>query len=61
VENYAWIELVFFFGIAIGFGLWQYFKMGRELKQTRAERARREAQETEAKPANKTGSDTGHP
>jgi len=50
--NFAWIELVLFYGIAIGIGLWQYFKMDRELKRDRAERAAREA-------AAKTTSDEG--
>ncbi|MGB3808093.1 MAG: hypothetical protein WA936_12910 [Erythrobacter sp.] len=40
--NFAWIELVLFYGLAIGIGLWQYFKMDRELKRDRAEREARE-------------------
>jgi hypothetical protein len=43
--NYGWIELVFFYGIAIGIGVWQYLKMDRMLKKTRAERAAKEAAE----------------
>jgi ABC-type nickel/cobalt efflux system permease component RcnA len=43
--NYGWIELVFFYGIAIGFGLWQVWKTNRELVRTRAKRAEREAAE----------------
>lgn len=43
--NFAWIELVFFYGIAIGFGLWQWLKMKREVKAARAEREAREARE----------------
>ena len=35
----GWIEIVLFYGIAIGFGLWQWVKMDRMLKKTRAERA----------------------
>lgn len=43
--NWGWVELIFFYGIAVGFGLWQYFKMDRELKEMRAEREAREADE----------------
>ncbi len=44
MENFGWIELVFFYAIAIGFGLWQWLKMKRELK---ASREAREAKESE--------------
>jgi hypothetical protein len=47
--NYGWIELVLFYGIAIGFGLWQYFAMDRKLKRTRAEKAAKEAAEVTSK------------
>ncbi|MEE4206150.1 MAG: hypothetical protein V2I39_07655 [Erythrobacter sp.] len=43
--NFGWIELVFFYGLAIGFGVWQVVKTDRELKRTRAEREAREALE----------------
>ena len=42
MANFAWIELVASFGIALGFGLWQYLKVDRELKRSRAEREARE-------------------
>ena len=45
MSNFGWIEIVLFYGIAIGFGAWQFLKMDRMLKQTRAERAAREAAE----------------
>jgi hypothetical protein len=45
--NYGWIELVLFYGIAIGFGAWQFWKMDRMLKKTRAEKAAKEAAERE--------------
>jgi hypothetical protein len=48
-QNFGWIELVFFYGIAIGFGVWQYVAMDRKLKRTRAEKAAKEAAETAAK------------
>lgn len=41
--NYGWIEIVLFYGIAIGFGAWQFWKMDRMLKKTRAEKAAKEA------------------
>jgi hypothetical protein len=41
----GWIEIVLFYGIAIGIGVWQWLKMDRMLKQTRAEKAAREAAE----------------
>ncbi|MFN3989545.1 MAG: hypothetical protein ACK4IS_04725 [Erythrobacter sp.] len=43
--NYGWIELVLFYGIAIGFAAWQWIKMDRMLKKTRAEKAAKEAAE----------------
>lgn len=48
--NFGWIELVFFYGIAIGIGVWQWVKMDRMLKKTRAERAAKEAAENEGGP-----------
>lgn len=47
--NYGWIELVVFYGIAVGFGVWQWIKMDRMLKKTRAEKAAKEAAEAAAK------------
>ncbi|WP_156894097.1 hypothetical protein [Erythrobacter cryptus] len=43
--NLGWIELVAFYGIAIGIGVWQWVKMDRMLKRTRAEQAARAADE----------------
>jgi hypothetical protein len=48
--NFGWIELVFFYGLAIGFGVWQWLAMDRKLKKTRAERAAKEAAERDGKP-----------
>ncbi len=46
MENYGGlIEMVFFYSIAIGVGVWQWWKMRRELREMRAERAEREATE----------------
>ena len=49
--EYGWIELVLFYGIAIGFGVWQWIKMDRMLKKTRAEKAAKKAEEQENPPA----------
>jgi len=43
--NFGWIEIVLFYGIAIGFGAWQWVSMDRKLKKTRAEKAAKEAAE----------------
>ena len=46
-ELFGFIEIIFFYGIAIGFGVWQWWKTDKELKKTRAERLEREAKEAE--------------
>lgn len=46
----GWIEIVLFYGIAIGFGVWQWVSMDRKLKQTRAEKAARDAAEADGDP-----------
>jgi hypothetical protein len=48
--NMGWIEIVLFYGIAVGVGVWQWLKMDRMLKKTRAERAAKEAAERESEP-----------
>jgi hypothetical protein len=48
--NFGWIEIGLFYGVAVGFGVWQYVSMDRKLKQTRAERAAREAATRDSKP-----------
>jgi hypothetical protein len=50
--NFGWIEIGLFYGIAVAFGVWQWLKMDRMLKRTRAERAAKEAAErnTESDP-----------
>jgi hypothetical protein len=45
--NFGWIEIVLFYGGAIGFGVWQFVSMDRKLKKTRAEREAKEAAERE--------------
>ena len=60
--SFGWIELIFFYGIAIGFGLWQALKMRREVREMRAEREAREAQEAqEAQDAPKPKSPAPNP
>ncbi len=41
--NFGWIEIALFYGIAIGFGAWQWLAMDRKLKKTRAEKAASQA------------------
>lgn len=50
MDNLGWIEIVMFYGIAIGFGVWQFWKTDRLLKRTRAETAAKKVAETEGKP-----------
>lgn len=47
-ENFGWLEIVFFYGIAIGVCFWQWWKMRREVREMRAEREAREAAERAA-------------
>ena len=54
-QNYGWIEIVVFAGIALGFGLWQLVSINREIARDKA--AKQAAQE--ASPI-LTGS-PGHP
>jgi hypothetical protein len=48
--NMGWIEIVLFYGLAIGGGVWQWLKMDRMLKKTRAKRAAKEAAEQDSNP-----------
>lgn len=48
--NMGWIEIVLFYGIAIGFGVWQFWSTSRTLKRTRAENAAREAAAKDTNP-----------
>jgi len=50
-SSFGWIELVFFYGLAIGFGVWQWLAMDRKLRKTREERAAREAAERDDPPS----------
>ena len=44
-ENFGWIEIALFYGIAIGVCFWQWWKMRKEVREMRAEREAREAAE----------------
>ena len=46
-QNFGWIEIALFYGIAIGVCFWQWAKMRREVREMRAERLEREAREAE--------------
>jgi len=48
--NFDWIEIGLFYGVAVGFGVWQYVSMDRKLKQTRAEREAKEAATRDSTP-----------
>lgn len=50
MSNFGWIEIVLFYGIAIGFGVWQWVATDRKLKQTRAEAEARRAAERDSEP-----------
>ncbi|GMN02965.1 hypothetical protein [Erythrobacter sp. MTPC3] len=47
-DNYGWLEIVFFYGFALSFALWQYWSVSRDLKRTKEERARAEAEAADA-------------
>lgn len=51
---FGWIEIVFFYGIAIGFAGWQWLKMDRMLKKSRAEKAAKETAEARDDPEDKS-------
>lgn len=50
-ENFGWLEIAFFYSIAIGVCFWQWWKMRREVREMRAEREAKEAIEREAEEA----------
>jgi len=52
----GWVELVLFYGLAIGFGVWQFWSMDRKLKKTRAEKAARDAAARDVSAGSETGS-----
>ncbi|MEO0463522.1 MAG: hypothetical protein AAF127_10345 [Pseudomonadota bacterium] len=54
---FGWIELIFFYGVALTFIGWQYWSVSRTLEKTRAERIARE----EAEAAEKAQADAVEP
>lgn len=56
-DNFGWLEIVFFYGFALSFALWQYWSVSRDLKRTKEERARAEAEAAVADAAPDTGVD----
>ena len=50
-DNFGWLEIAFFYSIAIGVCFWQWWKMRREVREMRAERLEREAREAAEKEA----------
>ncbi len=47
-HNFGWIEIVFFYGIALGFAGWQYWSVSKSLEEDRAKRRAKEAEEAAA-------------
>ncbi len=43
-HNFGWIEIVFFYGIALGFAGWQYWSVSKSLEEDRAKRRAKEAE-----------------
>jgi hypothetical protein len=56
-ENFGWLEIAFFYSIAIGVCFWQWWKMRREVREMRAEREAKEALEREAEEATRKEAD----
>ena len=57
-QAFGFIELFFFYGFAIGFGIWQWWKTDKLHKKSVAEREAREAREAaQAEAADKTTPD----
>lgn len=50
--TFGWIELVLFYGFAVGFGVWQWMSMDRKLKKTRADKVAKKAAERDDEPQN---------
>lgn len=44
-ENFGWIEIAFFYSIALGFAVQQVWKMDREIKKDKAKAAAKKAEE----------------
>lgn len=53
-ENFGWIEIVVFAGIALGFGFWQLISINREIARDKA------AKQAAAKPEPDSAASPGH-
>ena len=60
-NNLGWLEIAFFYGIAIGVCYWQWAKMRREVREMRAEREAREAEEAAKKEAEADANEKASP
>tara|TARA_R100001129_G_scaffold125926_1_gene88216 strand:- start:211 stop:360 length:150 start_codon:yes stop_codon:yes gene_type:complete len=40
-EHYGWVEIVFTALVPLGFGLWQYWSVSREIKRDKDAKARK--------------------
>lgn len=47
-ENFGWIEIAFFYSIALGFAFQQIWKMDREIKKDKAKAEAKKAAEEDA-------------
>ncbi len=56
-ENFGWIEIAFFYSIALGFAFQQIWKMDREIKKDKAKAAAKKAEEEAAKSSDRSSSD----
>jgi hypothetical protein len=53
-QNFGWIEIVVFAGIALGFGFWQLISINREIARDKA------AKQAATKPASDSTTSPGH-
>lgn len=60
-QNFGWIEIVVFAGIALGFGLWQLVSINREIARDKAAKAAREAKDASEVGAHASAAGAGHP
>lgn len=57
-ENFGWIEIVVFAGIALGFGFWQLISINREIARDKA--AKEAAKQAATKPEPDSAASPGH-
>ena len=54
-QNFGWIEIVVFAGIALIFGVWQLLSINREIARDRAARTDRAAKASSSRPGHPEG------